>query len=367
MPHFVLIMQAIFRIGAPVVAGVAALTQGLPLPPPSPSPHYDDGISLPPTEDPVHPLADTFNNYSWFHDGNSSLPRNQHINEIGLGATTSAHQLMVGDEEEEPDLIHDDFGGRINQMSSFDFDSMMDVDGEEDYGSALLQQQDPPQPGLHQNIITLKRNGVRKKENSALFHMGIFLKSYLLEKNVPHVEAAHLCYTGTGRRGMNDAFWDDMIGCFFTYLGTAAMKMGNPVNGRISYSSATGYASSVKTYFTMKFRGQQDSVPVFQRDVWRTYRLQLLKCFEEEVRKTGKAIAGSHLASTDMDRIGIAKACIWFNTPPMAEFWHLNNTSFQCSGRGSEVSHIRKCSVTTLSVTDIRERRKQALLPTAPS
>jgi hypothetical protein len=43
-----------------------------------------------------------------------------------------------------------------------------------------------------------------------------------------------------------------MIGNFFNYLGTTAYKYGDQDRGRISYETATGYASSIKVYYTDK-------------------------------------------------------------------------------------------------------------------
>ena len=49
-------------------------------------------------------------------------------------------------------------------------------------------------------------------------------------------------------------------------------------------------------------------------------------------------MANPHQASTAEDRRGIAHAALYIGTPKMAEFWHLQNTTMQFAGRGSEVA-----------------------------
>lgn len=136
-----------------------------------------------------------------------------------------------------------------------------------------------------------------------------------------------------------------MIGSFFSYLHKDAYKYGDPDKGRFSYETATGYASSVKIYYTTKFRNSGPEFNVFGTTKWRELRNKLLSQFKEETKSTGKALVNGHEASEDSDRNAIAIGCYWLGTVEAAEFLHLNNTMMQCSGRGTEVSLLTKCSI----------------------
>jgi hypothetical protein len=70
--------------------------------------------------------------------------------------------------------------------------------------------------------------------------------------------------------------WGDMIGNFFSYLHKDAYKYGNPEKGRVMYNTATGYASSVKVYYTDKFRNCGPELNVFSLTKWRELRNKLL-------------------------------------------------------------------------------------------
>ena len=49
----------------------------------------------------------------------------------------------------------------------------------------------------------------------------------------------------------------------------------------------------------------------------------------------------------------MATACVWLGTPEFAEWWHLLNTSYHCSGRGGEVSLIKADGVTPLEINEL--------------
>ena len=61
------------------------------------------------------------------------------------------------------------------------------------------------------------------------------------------------------------------------------------------------------------------------------------KCREAN-RASGKPAIEGNESSTREDREWLATGCIWDGSAETAEFWHLLNTSYHCSGRGSEVS-----------------------------
>jgi len=143
-----------------------------------------------------------------------------------------------------------------------------------------------------------------------------------------------------------------MIGNFFSYLHTAN-KCGDPERGRISYKTATGYASSAKVCYTNKFRGCGPELNVFCSTKWRELRNKLLAQLKEETKRTGKALVNGHEASEDSDRNAIAIGCCWLGTVEAAELLHLNNAMMQCSGRGTEVSLLTKEGVKALDVNEL--------------
>ena len=118
-------------------------------------------------------------------------------------------------------------------------------------------------------------------------------------------------------------WWDDMIGCFFSYLAKHAYDRFDSDKKRLAYNTATGYASSVKAYYTNKFRTQRHDIPIFKADRWKGLRCKLLSSYEEENRVTGKSLVNPHDASSRDDREAIATGCIWANSPQAAEFWHI--------------------------------------------
>ena len=144
-----------------------------------------------------------------------------------------------------------------------------------------------------------------------------------------------------------------MIGSFFSYLRKDAYKCGDPDKGRGSYETATGYASSVKIYYTTKFRNSGPELNVFGTTKWRELQNRLLSQFKEETKSTGTALVNGHEASEDSDRNAIAIGCYWLGTVEAAEFLHLNNTMMQCSGRGTEVSLLTKSSIRASDVNEL--------------
>ena len=57
-------------------------------------------------------------------------------------------------------------------------------------------------------------------------------------------------------------------------------------------------------------------------------------------------------SSTHEDREVMATGCIWLGTTNSAKFWHLLNTSYHCSGRGSEVSLVTADGLSSVEVNE---------------
>lgn len=96
-------------------------------------------------------------------------------------------------------------------------------------------------------------NSAKEKKNNALKHLNFFLKKYSEQKRQPFVRAEDLNFQATEEM---IRWWDDMIGCFFSYLAKHAYDRFDSDKKRLAYNTATGYASSVKAYYTNKFRTQ---------------------------------------------------------------------------------------------------------------
>jgi len=206
------------------------------------------------------------------------------------------------------------------------------------------------------DIRTVNFASWESKAFNALKHLDTFLGSYLKKIGVPHTSCSRLTCCGIKTSGTFEEanrWWDDMIGNFFSYLHKNAYKRCDPLQGRISYETATGYASSVKAYFTEKFRNDGPQLNVFVSTRWRALRNRLLAQFNEETKSTGKPLVNGHQASEDSDRDAIAIGCFWLGTVEAAEFLNLNNLMMQCSGRGTEVSLLRKESVTVSDVNEL--------------
>ena len=105
------------------------------------------------------------------------------------------------------------------------------------------------------------------KQRKALKHFDQFLKGYCIQIGIKTVQAKDIPYRGTPRRSSNKSifeFWDALIGAFITYMGSHAKSGCNPKGQHISIKTADGYCSSVKVYFTNKFRTETE-ILVFQK------------------------------------------------------------------------------------------------------
>ena len=210
--------------------------------------------------------------------------------------------------------------------------------------------------GAH-DLRDVQRNSFSRKERNALVHLNIFLRDHFQAYNKEtfnrkFCKAEDLVFDP--KRADEAKWWDDMIGQFFYYLGYKAVNRTKPSLGRIKYETATGYASSVKSYYENQFRSHFESIPVFQTTKWKKLRARLLGAYHEACRKDGTKLTNPHIASTGRDREALAMGCIWDASPLGAEFFHLNNSMSHCVGRGSEVAlirvpHMSLCTVNELS------------------
>ncbi|KAG7365133.1 hypothetical protein IV203_038336 [Nitzschia inconspicua] len=177
-------------------------------------------------------------------------------------------------------------------------------------------------------------------------HFNYFLKTYCVQIGVDVVEAVSIPYggLGTGRNPSNKVvfeFWDLMIGAFVTYMEKHANIACDPEAGRLKQSTASQYCSSVRGYFNNKFRNK-DPIPILYDDKqWSKLMSKLRGKYREANRASGKPTVEGNESSTREDREWLATGCLWDGSVETAEFLHLLNTTYHCSGRGSEVSLIK--------------------------
>eukprot|EP00934_Nitzschia_sp_Nitz4_P005655 Nitzschia sp. Nitz4//scaffold151_size53849//51193//51936//NITZ4_006733-RA/size53849-processed-gene-0.66-mRNA-1//1//CDS//3329537174//5645//frame0 len=186
------------------------------------------------------------------------------------------------------------------------------------------------------------------KRKKALKHFTFFFQKYCKQIGVDFVEASDIPYHGLfpSVEESNDAieFWDRLWGAFVTYLGTDANAGCKPNGARIGQATAEGYCSSCKVYFEDRFRTKPE-LPVFQEKQWKKLREKLKSFFPKRVTQ-GAA------PSTRQDREALATACIWSGSPEFAEFWHLLNATYHCSGRGSETALVKADDAKVVDVNE---------------
>lgn len=199
------------------------------------------------------------------------------------------------------------------------------------------------------------------KTAAAIKQFNFFLQGYCDAKGYnsrlgfdPITKIDQLPYEGVeGIHGDGDyeRWWSDLIGNFFNHLAFDAYKYLNKKKGLISYESATGYASAIKSYILNRFRDKQ-ALLVFCDPSWRKLRNLLLTKFKERAKRTGQRITTPKVASTDDDRKAMANACFWLGTAEAAEFHGLNVFLYHLIGRGREVSTLKPEDISITNAED---------------
>ena len=184
-----------------------------------------------------------------------------------------------------------------------------------------------------------KKHKKREKENNGLKHFQYYLKHE--RKCNWKVDEVPL-----------DKLTQDLFGGFGTYLSEHAHQYCDPSRARISYSTASGYISSTKMHYINKYR-DFDPPTVFSKFHWSQILKNILGVFVDRHKGTGDLLVKPKEAATDGDVKTMATVCIWIANPESAEFWHLNNSMTQCSGRGSEIACSRHDCVTVGSLDEV--------------
>lgn len=135
-------------------------------------------------------------------------------------------------------------------------------------------------------------------------------------------------------------------------MGNHARNGCDPEAGRFKQGTASQYCSSVRGYFNNKFR-DEDPITVLHDDKqWSKLMTKLRGKCREANRASGKPTVEGNESSTREDREWLATGCLWDGSAETAEFLHLLNTSYHCSGRGSEVSLCKPEDIRAVEVDE---------------
>jgi hypothetical protein len=142
-------------------------------------------------------------------------------------------------------------------------------------------------PDARDGLLTSAADTRRK----ALKHLDYILEGYCVQIGIKAVKGDDIPYHGIPSKSTDKAiseFWDNLIGAFVTYLGKHARAACNPTGQRIGRSTAAGYCSAVKNYYTdTKFR-TDPPIPVFQKAAFKKLTDKLQGMFRESNRAAGK-------------------------------------------------------------------------------
>lgn len=178
------------------------------------------------------------------------------------------------------------------------------------------------------------RDSKAAKQAYGLLHFDHYLKH--------HREAPWADHTQVPYENLNH----DLIEGFMNYLGKDAHQRRNPALPLLMFHSATGYASSVKTYYCTVLYKDRPTPPVFEQAKWHTLRKDLCKMVVDRVKAEGSKLANSKAAATLEDIAQMALLCLWLGNGRAAEFLAIQSSMVTFSGRGSEVAGMRKDHLT---------------------
>ena len=191
------------------------------------------------------------------------------------------------------------------------------------------------------------------KQQNSLSHFDCFLQDHCVQIGVPVVKAEAIPYhslpLNESPRDVNE-FWDKLFGAFTTCLCGAKHRC-DPNRETVMFSTADGHLSSAKKHFATKFR-HEPPISVFETKQGSDLQDRLKARFRDSSRVSGKPMAKPKHSSTREDREALSKGCIWLGTAEAAEFWHLLNGTFHCSGRGSEVALLTASGTSSAEINE---------------
>ena len=188
------------------------------------------------------------------------------------------------------------------------------------------------------------------KTNAMKKHLDYMLKNNA-ELECPILPGAYVDSVGGSQNlpmpaSFNDITYDHVtnfsfVGKVVSFFGNHACKYYNPQNGLLDYESATGYLSSFKSYFTLKYKCL-DCIKPFDDKMWSRYRSKLRMFKVAQAVANNKLLSCPKKAANDDDRWSMFGMCVWGNTTSGALFLALMSILFQVGGRVSEGSTVNK-------------------------
>ena len=109
----------------------------------------------------------------------------------------------------------------------------------------------------------------------------------------------------------------------------------------LSYASATGYMSSMKSSLVTKFRFHSDVPKQLSPDIWKRYMTTIFGIMYERSRRERKPMHGTKESCDAKDRFGIMAVCIWDGTLHNAELMIFFQSMVMNCGRGCEIGLSR--------------------------
>jgi hypothetical protein len=179
----------------------------------------------------------------------------------------------------------------------------------------------PMRKGVFGHIVDVSMKASKKrKEDSSITHFRFFLKLHYPEQ---YVVLEDLAYEDINQ---------ELMGAFATYLAGRARKYLKDANDPISLGSATGYMSSLKSYFCNRFR-EYPTPTVFEKEHWKRLIQNITNMKADYARANNKRLVEPHEKADDTDRIALGAVCVWNCSFEAAMFHHLMNSMVSCVGR----------------------------------
>lgn len=132
-------------------------------------------------------------------------------------------------------------------------------------------------------------------------------------------------------------FWEELILNFLNCPGEQARQHCGKSKPLIVFWSASGHASSVKTFHCRQFNCQPP-LKIYFDEKWKSLRGTLEKKFTNWSKLTGELKVQGHQASDEGDRRAINAACVLTGSLGFTEFMQVQKDANHLSGHGSKFS-----------------------------
>lgn len=227
----------------------------------------------------------------------------------------------------------------------------MEIEEDEDLTLTVVTEVEDKE--IKEKLKDIREDSESNKTPASRRHFNDFLKILCEEQGAPVTTIEEIPYRGLGEAEKLQAWWDDCLGKFFTYLTFQAHKYFNPKNDFISQESAVGYASAIKSYLeNIRFRNRDPLNVLDENGRWRKLRNEMKKNFNSRSRQTGKRVVNPRVGTSKEDRVAMSKACCWTGSTETAEFLLLNVWALHLLARGREISFLKTSDIGSADAAD---------------